>query len=134
MFRVADRAFADGHSIRAVCPPRAIGLLLGLEGSQNPFSGTPSYKKISQLPLAERVKAMRDPEFKRQLLSEDPIAESTFPLIERLSYAHMFRFGSTPNYVPQKEDSVVAIAERTGKTPAEAAYDILLEEEGMGFI
>ncbi|MEM7748938.1 MAG: amidohydrolase family protein [Pseudomonadota bacterium] len=134
MIREADRAIADGHSIRAVCPPRAIGLLLGLEGSQNPFSGTPSYKKISQLPLAERVKAMRDPEFKRQLLSEDPIAESTFPLIERLSYAHMFRFGSTPNYVPQKEDSVVAIAERTGKTPAEAAYDILLEEEGMGFI
>ena len=134
MIREADRAIADGHSIRAVCPPRAIGLLLGLEGSQNPFSGTPSYKKIAHLPLAERVRTMRDPEFKRQLLSEDPIAESTFPLIERLSYAHMFRFGSTPNYVPQKEDSVVSIAERTGVTPAEAAYDILLEGEGMGFI
>ncbi len=134
MVREADRAIADGHSIRPVCPPRAIGLLLGLEGSQNPFSGTPSYKKIAQLPLAERVQAMRDPDFRRQLLSEDPIAESTFPLIERLSYAHMFRFGSTPNYVPQREDSVAAIAERKGQTPAEAAYDILLEDEGMGFL
>ena len=41
MMREADRAIADGHSIRAVCPPRAIGLLLGLEGSQNPFSRHP---------------------------------------------------------------------------------------------
>ncbi len=134
MIREADRAIADGHSIRAVCPPRAIGLLLGLEGSQNPFSGTPSYKKIAHLPLAERVKTMRDPEFRRQLLSEDPIAGSTFPLIERLSYAHMFRFGNPPNYTPQQKDSITAMAEREGRTAPEVAYDILLEEEGMGFI
>ena len=134
MIREADRAIADGHSIRAVCPPRAIGLLLGLEGSQNPFSGTPSYKKIAHLPLAERVAAMRDPEFRRQLLSEDPIAESTFPLIERLSYKHMFRFGNPPNYIPQREDSIAAMAEREGHTAAEVAYDVLLEDDGLGFI
>ena len=134
MIREADRAIADGHSIRAVCPPRAIGLLLGLEGSQNPFSGTPSYKKIANLPLSERVATMRDPEFRRQLLSEDPVAESTFPLIERLSYKHMFRFGNPPNYLPQKEDSIFAMAEREGRTAAEVAYDILLEDEGRGFI
>jgi N-acyl-D-aspartate/D-glutamate deacylase len=134
MVREADRAIADGHSIRAVCPPRAIGLLLGLEGSQNPFSGTPSYKKIAKLPLAERVAIMRDPDFRRQLLSEDPIADSTFPLIERLSYAHMFRFGNPPNYVPQRENSITAIAERENRTAPEVAYDILLEDDGMGFI
>ncbi len=134
MIREADRAIADGHSIRAVCPPRAIGLLLGLEGSQNPFSGAPSYKKIANLPLAERVAVMRDPEFRRQLLSEDPVAESTFPLIERLSYAHMFRFGNPPNYTPRQEDSITAMAEREGRTAPEVAYDILLEDDGMGFI
>jgi N-acyl-D-aspartate/D-glutamate deacylase len=134
MVRAADRAIADGHSIRAVCPPRAIGLLLGLEGSQNPFSGTPSYKKIARLPLAERVVIMRDPDFRRQLLSEDPIAGSTFPLISRLSYAHMFRFGNPPNYVPSREDSITAIAERENRTAPEVAYDILLEDDGMGFI
>ena len=134
MIREADRAIADGHSIRAVCPPRAIGLLLGLEGSQNPFSGAPSYKKIANLPLKERVAAMRDPEFRRRLLSEDPVAESTFPLIERLSYKHMFRFGNPPNYLPQREDSIFAMAEREGRTAPEVAYDILLEDEGRGFI
>lgn len=134
MIREADRAIEDGHSIRAVCPPRAIGLLLGLEGSQNPFSGTPSYKKIAQLPLAERVAAMRDPDFRRQLLSEDPIAESTFPLIERLSYKYMFRFGDPPNYLPREQDSIAAIAAGEGRTAPEVAYDVMLEDEGHGFI
>ncbi len=134
MISEADRAREDGHSIRPVCPPRAIGLLLGLEGSQNPFSGTPSYKKIASVPLAERVAAMRDPDFRRQLLSEDPIAESNFPLIERLSYGYMFRFGNPPNYLPREEDSIAAIAVREGRTAAEVAYDVMLEDEGRGFI
>ena len=134
MIRDADRAMEEGHSIRPVCPPRAIGLLLGLEGSQNPFSGTPSYKKITRLPLAERVAAMRVPEFRRQLLSEDPVAESTFPLIERLSYHYMFRFGNPPNYLPREEDSIAAIASREGRTAPEVAYDLMLEDEGRGFI
>ena len=77
---------------------------------------------------------MCDPDFRRQLLSEDPVAESTFPLIERLSYKHMFRFGNPPNYVPQREDSIVAIAEREGRSAADVAYDVLLEDEGRGFI
>ena len=134
MMREADRAIAEGQSIRPVCPPRAIGLLLGLEGSQNPFSGTPSYRNISRLPLAERVAAMRDPDFRRRLLSEDPIAESTFPLIERLSYKFMFRFGNPPNYVPRDEDSIAAIAEREGRPAADVAYDVMLEDEGRGFL
>src|SRR5271165_4841387 len=107
----ADEAIAAGVPIRPVVAPRAIGILMGLEGSQNPFSGTPSYKSIAHLPLAERVRRMRDPEFRRQLLSEDPKKESTFVLINRVSYAQMFHFGNPPNYKPRREDSFTAIAE-----------------------
>ena len=129
----ADKAIADGHSSRPVTAPRAIGLLLGLEGSQNPFSGTPTYKSIADLPLAERVAAMRDPKIRADILSEDRITGSTFPLIHRLLWTHLFRFGDT-NYLPQRDESVAAIAEREGRTPEEVAYDILLEDEGRGFI
>ena len=83
----ADEAIAAGVSIRPVVAPRAIGILLGLEGSQNPFSGTPTYKSIAHLPLAERVRRMRDPEFRAQMLSEDPKKDSTFPLFHRLSFS-----------------------------------------------
>ena len=131
---LADDAVKAGVSIRPVAPPRAIGILLGLEGSQNPFSGTPTYKSIAAKPLAERVKAMQDPEVRRRILSEDPIAGSTFPLIRRLAYSQMFRFGNPVNYLPKREESVAAIAEREGRPAPEVAYDILIEDGGRNFL
>jgi N-acyl-D-aspartate/D-glutamate deacylase len=130
----ADQAQKDGVNIRAVTAPRAVGVLLGLEGSQNPFSGTPTYKSIAKLPLSQRVARMRDPEVRRKILSEDPIAGATFPLIRRLKYTHMYRFGNPPNYLPKAEDSIEAMAAVRGMTPPELAYDILLEDEGQSFI
>jgi N-acyl-D-aspartate/D-glutamate deacylase len=105
-----------------------------LTGSQNPFSGCPSYKAIADLPVAERVRRMRDPAARAAILNEDPRKESTFPLMHRLSYAYMFRFGNPPNYEPKMEDSLEAIAAREGRTPPEVAYDVLLESEGTDFI
>jgi len=134
LLALSGSAARDGLSIRPVVAPRPIGILLGLEGSQNPFSGTPSYKRIADKPLAERVAIMRDPEFRRQLLSEDPVAGSTFPLIHRIGYKHMFRFGNPPCYSPKREDSIESIAAREGRTAPEVAYDILLEDEGRNFI
>ena len=134
LMALSDQAIADGISIRPVAPPRAIGILLGLEGSQNPFSGTPTYKSIAHLPLAERVKVMSDPEIRAKILSDDPVTGSTFPLFHRMSYTKMFRFGHPANYEPQREDSITAIAEREGRTPQEVAYDIMLEDGGRDFI
>ncbi len=134
LLRLAGEAAEDGLSIRPVVAPRPIGILLGLEGSQNPFSGTPTYKTIASLPLADRVAAMRTPEVREKILGEDPIAEATWPLIRRISYSKMFRFGSPPNYHPAESDSIEAMAAREGRTAPEVAYDILLEDEGRGFI
>ena len=61
LLRLAGEAANDGLSIRPVVAPRPIGILLGLEGSQNPFSGTATYRSIGDLPLAERVTVLRDP-------------------------------------------------------------------------
>jgi N-acyl-D-aspartate/D-glutamate deacylase len=130
----AGDAINAGVSIRPVFPPRAIGILLGLEGSQNPFSGTPTYKSIASEPLAARVRAMQDPAVRARILAEDPISGSTFPLIRRLSYAQMFRFGNPPNYLPKEAQSVAATAAREGRTAAEVAYDILIEDGGRNFL
>src|SRR6202000_2815657 len=61
LIKHADKAARDGLPIRPVVAPRAIGVLLGLAGSQNPFSGTPGYKEIAHLPVAERARALADP-------------------------------------------------------------------------
>ena len=134
LLRQADEAAADGVSIRPVVAPRAIGLLLGLTGSQNPFLGTRTYQSIAALPLAERVARMRDPEIRAKILSEDPKELNTFPLFHRLQWESMYRFGNPPNYLPKKENSLAAIAAREGRTPQEVAYDVLLESDGTDFI
>jgi len=134
LLALSNAAAAEGLPIRPVFPPRPIGILLGLLGSQNPFSGTPTYKSIAALPLEQRVAAMRDPAVRARILSEDRISGSNFPLISRLSFARMFPFGDPPNYAPPREASLAAIAEREGRTPEEVAYDMLLADEGRSFI
>jgi N-acyl-D-aspartate/D-glutamate deacylase len=134
LIKHADKAAADGLPIRPVVAPRAIGVLLGLAGSQNPFSGCPTYKAIAHLPVAERARRMADPAIRAKILSEDPRKDSTFPLFHRLDFSFMFRFGNPPNYQPKKVDSIEAIAARENRPPAELAYDILIEDDGANFI
>ena len=134
LIRHADAAVRDGVPIRPVIAPRAIGVLLGLAGSQNPFSGTPTYRTIAHLPVAERARVMSDPAVRAKILGEDPAKESTFPLFHRMSFEYMFRFGNPPNYQPKLEDSVAAIAARGNRSAPEVAYDMLIEDEGSNFI
>ncbi len=134
LIKHADKAAADGLPIRPVVAPRAIGVLLGLAGSQNPFSGCPTYKAITHLPVAERARRMADPTMRAKILSEDPKKDSTFPLFHRLDFSFMFRFGNPPNYQPNKADSIEAIAARENRSPPEVAYDILIEDDGANFI
>ncbi|MBR0649400.1 amidohydrolase family protein [Roseomonas terrae] len=131
---LSDKAAADGLPIRPVFPPRPIGILLGLNGSQNPFSGCASYKEIAHLPAAARAEAMRDPSLRARILSEDRVSGSSFPLITRLSFERMFPFGDPPDYAPPKEASIAAIAGREGRSAEEVAYDLLTAADGGGFI
>ena len=134
LMSMARQAQKEGLPIRPVVTPRPIGLLLGLNGSQNPFSGTDTYKSISDLPLDKRVTEMKKDEVKKKILSEDPIKGSTFPLINRIGYTQMYRFGSPPNYNPKPEESIEAMAKEKGMTAAELAYEILIENDGNNFI
>src|SRR3546814_17189800 len=78
VMELARDAAADGLPMRTVVAPRPIGILFGLEGPQNPFSGTPTYRELAHLPLEKRVAKMRAPDSRRRLLSKDPLAHSPF--------------------------------------------------------
>jgi len=131
---LSTQAAADGLPVRCVVPPRPIGALLGLTGSQNPFAGTRTYHEIAHLPLAERIARMRDPAVRAAITAEDPTTFNTWSLLNRIGWERMFRFTDPLNYTPAREDSIGAIAARQGRTPQEVAYDILLEDDGTGFI
>lgn len=134
LMRLAREAKNENLSIRPVVAPRPIGILLGLNGSQNPFSGTPTYKKIAHLNFKERVNIMKSEQIKKSILSEDPIKDSQFPLINRISYKQMYEFSAEANYAPDKSESLEIRAIKEKITAQELAYDILIKNEGKAFI
>ncbi|MGI8794573.1 MAG: N-acyl-D-amino-acid deacylase family protein [Acidimicrobiales bacterium] len=120
----------DGLPIRGQVAARAIGVLLGLQATLNPFGGLPAYREIAKDPLEERVRTMRDPAFRERLLAEH--REAPKNMIGR--FERMFQLGDPPNYEPDPSTSVAARAEREGVDPAELAYDMLLTDDGQEFI
>jgi N-acyl-D-aspartate/D-glutamate deacylase len=128
-------AARDGLPIRAQVAPRTIGVLLGLQGSRNPFYVCAAYKAIAALPLAERVAIMRDPQFKAKLLDEARDFAQGDAMQKRLaSFDRMFVLGAVPDYEPPLSESVAARAARAGRAPADLAYDLLLEDDGRAFL
>jgi len=134
LLALSDAAAAEGAAIRPVFPPRPIGILLGLSGSQNPFAGCDAYKDIAHLPPAARAAAMREPARRARLLTEDRIKGSSFPLITRLSWERMFPFGDPPDYAPPREASIAAQAARQSRTPEDVALDWLTADDGSHFL
>ncbi|MEZ5854678.1 MAG: amidohydrolase family protein [Hyphomicrobiaceae bacterium] len=134
LLELSRKAVADGLEMRCVAPPRPIGALLGLTGSQNPFAGTRTYHEMAHLPLEARVAKMRDPQVKARMITDDPVEFNTWSLLPRIGYERMFRFAKPLNYTPAREESIAAIAQREGRTPQDVAYDMLIEDDGRNFI
>ncbi len=124
-----------GLPIKAQIAPRPIGILLGLQGTINPFITHAAFQEIKDKPLAEKVAALRDPAFRARILDESAAREKAHPLARGImAFERMFPLGDPPNYEPPKETSIAAMAERSHRTPSEIAYDLILENDGKAFL
>jgi N-acyl-D-aspartate/D-glutamate deacylase len=123
------QAVADGLPIRGQVAPRPIGMLLGLQASLNPFSGSRTYRTIADKSLEERVAIMRDPAFKQKLLDE--LGRTTR---KRLELKLLFPFGDPPIYEPDPQTSIEAQAARLGRNADELAYELILQDEGRAYL
>jgi len=127
-----DAAVDEGLDLRAQVAPRAVGILLGLDCTLNPFLVNPVYRELSDRPLHEQVAAMSDPEVKRRMLE----AHESERVRGKLGggvigmWDRMFPLTDPPDYEPAAEDSVQARAARAGVAPAEWAYDHLIADGG----
>ncbi len=141
----AQRCVDRGYDVRCQVAPRGIGVMLGLQATFHPFMGFPSYKAISQLPLEERVRAMRDPELKAKMIVEqsEPIAGDGSMLPPLADYflanldmvaMRLFRLGESPNYEPTVQESFAAEAMRRGEPVLSVIYDALLESDGEALL
>jgi N-acyl-D-aspartate/D-glutamate deacylase len=135
ILRSIEDASAAGLPIKAQVAPRPIGVLLGLQGTINPFIAHAAFQAIKDLPLAEKVKAMRDPSFRAKILDESAQREKAHPLARGImAFERMFPLGDPPNYEPPKETSIASMAARTGRSAADIAYDLVLENDGRAFL
>ncbi|MBK6802256.1 MAG: amidohydrolase family protein [Novosphingobium sp.] len=128
-----EAANARGAHVTAQVLPRPIGLLSGLELSINPFVLCPSFAPIADLPLEEKLAAMRDPAMRAQLLSEPMDGGHPLAMLGR-SWKWMFPLGETPNYTPERDECILSLAQAAGVTPEEWAYDYLVAGDGRNMI
>jgi N-acyl-D-aspartate/D-glutamate deacylase len=126
-----DELAADGLRIVPQVPCRPTGMLYGLQSSLHPFITHPTYRhELADLPLAERVARLRQPEVRAQLLAEAPGTTNRIALALMSNWTHIFPLGDPPDYEPVPEHSVSATAAREGRRPEEVVYDWLLERDG----
>jgi len=130
MLELTRQARADGLPIKAQIFPRPVGFLFGLGLSLHPFRYHPSYLEIHDLPLPDRVAAMRDPARRKAILSEKSEHTNPISIILVSGYEQAFAMGDPPNYEPAPENFLSARARKLGISVAELAYDLLLENEG----
>lgn len=130
MLNELERAAADGLDIRGQVLPRPSAVMMGLDLTLHPFALNPSYKAIADLPLARKVAIMRDPEFRAKLISEEPDDLNPFFKFLISETERIFVLGDPPNYNPDDEDSLAAMARRDGRPVAEVFYDALLQRDG----
>jgi N-acyl-D-aspartate/D-glutamate deacylase len=135
VLKMLERANDGGATIKAQLFPRPVGMIMGLRASANPFCMTPTYLRLKDLPLAEKVAELLKPDVRERILHEAP-QDPTNPLITMArNYANMFELDpNTPNYEPDRDENIEARAAAMGVTPAELAYDLLLKHDGRAML
>ncbi len=123
-----DQAHAEGLSMRAQVAARAVGILVGLQGSVNPIGRCPSFLAVADRPLAEQSRALSEPEARERL-----VAEAREHLLG-IPTSMVFELGERPDYEPAPEDSVEARARRLGVDPVALYVDLLLADAGQALL
>ena len=120
----------NGLPIRAQVSGRPIGLVLGLSVTLNPFSGHPSFKAISNLSLNEKLKIMKNSDFKKRIFNEKPNTDDGLMLSILRNYENIYILDNPPDYEPDIEESLGYQAKLKGLNVVELLYETLLKNKG----
>jgi N-acyl-D-aspartate/D-glutamate deacylase len=133
--RECENAARTGARITPQVFARPVCTLFSVAGD-HPFTFLPGYAPLKDLPLPERVRAMRNPETRRLLLSQQDTNTTGMSLIYQnpLMWQRTYPMGYPLSYTPDEKDSIANIAKREGRDPREVAYDKLLEHDGRAFM
>ncbi len=138
--RLTDEANLAGARLYPQTASRPGGFLTGLQ-SQHMFQRRPSYMRLADLPLDQRVRELRKPEVRRAILTEldappksNSINDILHLIIARMLPNNIFELGEDVDYEPKPETAVAVQARRDGVTPEERLYDLMLADDGRAML
>jgi N-acyl-D-amino-acid deacylase len=129
---------AKGANIVAQIALRGTGIIMAWQGSVHPFRFKPAWVEIETLPWQEQLVHLQDPAFKARMIAEaSDIPDSDVADLLRVvagGWFLQFEMDDSFNYEPAQAESILARAAAAGVTGDEYAYDLLMKDEGKGFI
>lgn len=135
----AMRAENDqGANIVAQIALRGNGIIMAWQGTMHPFMFKPAWQEIADLSWTEQLGRLRDPVMRSRILAQQSEIPDTNTLqfyrlvVDDWDLKYVMEDGF--DYEPAPGDSIAQRAAVAGVDPAEYAYDMLLAEEGTGFI
>ena len=129
---------AKGANIVAQIALRGNGIVMAWRGTVHPFRLKPAWAEIAELPWAQQYAKLQDPAFRARMIAE----ESVYPETDVLPLLHVvtggwftqYEMDEGFNYEPTQAESIMARAAAKGVSGAEYAYDLLMANDGAGFI
>ena len=129
-----EKAQQAGLDIRGQVLSRPIGMMMGQQASMHPFYRRPTFLALADLPMAERLERLRDPEIKAKILTEENVNPHIFVRIFNDQFEKMYVLEDPIDYLPSKDRTVAARAKAAGEDPASWLYDYLIDNEGRNLI
>src|SRR5207302_8428815 len=108
----AERMAGEGLHVVPQVSCRPTGMLFGLQSSLHPFITHPTYRALADLPLAERVARLRQPDVRAALLADEPSTANVIAIGLMSRWAQMFPPADPPDHDPAPDTSVQAAAPR----------------------
>ncbi|MGH1347363.1 MAG: N-acyl-D-amino-acid deacylase family protein [Nannocystales bacterium] len=131
---VLEQASADGIPLTGQVAGRSIGLCMCWRGTAHPFALYPSWQALATRPWEEQLATLRDASFRAKLLAETAVTVGPFESFITQTFGRMFPMVAGFDYEPEPEESLAAIAARSGVDVLELVYDALMERDGEGMI
>jgi N-acyl-D-aspartate/D-glutamate deacylase len=134
LMETSRQAVENGADLWAQVAGRATGLLSGFRTTFCFFDAGPEFGlfKAERLPWEEFKSVVRDPEFRARIVGYES-DEQTAKQIARAS-AQTYVLGNPPDYEPGYEKSLAGLADASGRSPLDIAYDAMLESDCEGLL
>ena len=129
------KANADGAFLRPQIAARPTGLLSGHFTTYSLFDLVPAYNELKARGLSDEafVSELRRPEVRRSIVEWEHTTPEHHARVNGALHS-TFLLGSPPNYEPKAEDCLAGLAERSGLSPFDIAYDACLADDGHGLL